>query len=900
MKSGLQGEVPSGAGPSATRRRLALRLFHRFVDRDEAGRREALRTLQARDPAIAREVESLLGHFDRAEAAGFLAGPVTDPGPPPTEADDVSAPLPPGQPLTEPTEDCDDLPPGTRVGRHVLGEVIGRGGMGVVYLGRRVDDFDQVVAVKVVGRRLSPSAARRFHLERKLLALMEHPNIVRLLDGGDAEDGLPYLVMDFIDGASLAVEATDVRPSPRACAALLEPIVGATAYAHETGVVHRDIKPSNILVGRDGTPRLTDFGLARPLVDEGTGTLTGDGSISGTPGYMAPEQILGGPGRHQPAVDVYALGAVLYFLLMGRPPHEGETPFETCKRALEADPEPIRRQRPSVPRDLETIAATAMAREPSRRYATARAMGDDLRRFLAGEPVVARRTSIAERAGRRLLRHRRTAAVAAVVALAAAIAAFAGLSRWNRDLARKNDSLRDLAKAYAATIERIAHRGALGDPRFDADFAHFSQAIEAVLHAGGDEAELVDLRYAAALAQYQLGRSHQFARRKGQAEECYRRSIDALRDLSSAHPGRHDIRYDLFRGLFNLADLMNAERPADADALHRESLAVIESLSRDVPADLDYVDAVAAQHYNLGRAIALNGMSEGEGLLRRAAAIAEDLRLRPGAKPRYIRPAGLAWGDLSMILHRSGRDGEDEARRAVAAYDLLVREVPDDAAYRDEYAARLELLAVILADRGEHAQAEALLDRAVSQQGEAISQRPQLVDFVRHLATALQYRAEVRLARGRVPEALADFADADARLAAWMGDRDDADATESRIRMAARSAPLTPAAADRLSATLPPGPLSIDARILLVRAHMARGRFAEALALATTEAPPEARESPPLQILAATAEAKLGRREAAAARLQAVSSPAHQQEGCLFVARLRRDAAEAVASPGPP
>lgn len=909
MPSGLQGEAPSGAGPDATRRRVALRLFHRFAERDEAGRREALRALSVRDAAMADEVASLLGHFDRAEAFGFLPGPSTDPGPAPTEADGDPSERPPGQPLTEPAEDCDDLPPGTRVGRHVLEEVIGRGGMGIVYRGRRVDDYGQVVAVKLIGRKMSRSAARRFHLERELLALMEHPNIVRLLDGGEAEGGVPYLVMDYIAGQSFADRAKAVRPSPRACAELMAPILDAVAYAHEAGVVHRDLKPSNILLTESGVPKVTDFGLARPLDEEGSGTLTGDGPFSGTPGYMAPEQILGGPGRRQPAVDVYALGAVLHFLLVGRAPHEAETSFETCRRTLEADAEPIRRRRPSVPRDLETIVAVATARDPSRRYATARAMADDLRRFLAGGPISARRTSAVERAGRWLLERRRTASLVVLVALATLIGAFVGLSRWNRDLARKNDSLVKLAAAYGLTMERIA-RDSLGDPRADDDYVRFLRAIEEVIRAGGDEAELVDLRYSEALARFQLGRSLQFQRRERAAAECYERSVAELRELAASNPGRSDIRYDLFRGLFCLADLVNAVSPNDAVALHRESLATIEALSRDVPTNLDYVDAAASEHYNLGRVMVLARIAGGEDVMRRACEVSEGLSRRPGAKPRYIRPAALSWGDLAMFLHRDGRGGEPEARKAVEAYETLVRDVPDDPIYRDDYAARLRILAQIVTDRGEFAEAEALADRALAAQDEAIARRPTLAEFTERRGIGLLLRAQIRLARGRRDEALADFAAADDALAAFLGDRSDGAAEQTRLFFAARRPPLDAPAADRLAARIPPddrlatldskSPAWIDARIALARARTAQGRFEEALALATADLPPGCDESAALQALAATAEANLGRRDAAASRMASWGRLSeHARDECLLVTYLRREAAEALAAAGP-
>ncbi|WP_165074745.1 serine/threonine-protein kinase [Paludisphaera rhizosphaerae] len=854
--------------------------------------------MRRRNAALADEVSSLLRHHDQVEEVALLAGAASVPDLLSTEAEkDASDLWWPPPPPTETDEEHDDLSPGARVGRYVVESVVNRGGMGVVYRAHRVDDYRQLTAVKLMGRSLTPTAIRRFQLERQILALMKHPNIVRLLDGGEVDGGRPFLVMDFIEGVSLARYAQETQPSPRECAALMAPIVAAVAYAHESGVVHRDLKPSNILMTRDRVPvpMVTDFGLAQLVDEEAAVSLTNAGGMAGTPGYMAPEQILGNAARRNPAIDVYGLGAVLYFLLTGRPPYRAASPFETCKLALEQDPEPIARIRSGVPRDLATIVETAMARDPSRRYASALAMGEDLRRFLAGEPITARPVSRLERVGRRMLKHRRLVVAAGIAGLAVVIGGFVGLSRWNRDLSRKNDGLIRLAAVYADTVERLARIGGLTDPKFYDDFARFAQAIEEIRQSGGDEASLVDVQYRAALAQFHLARFHQNQHQWAQAVACYESSADLLRSLVHDHPKRSDIRYDLFRTLFCLADVVYVEDAARSVALHRESLDVIAALSRDQPANLDYEEAVASQGVNLGRVEMRRQNPEGEGRLRRAAEIAEDLCRRPGAKPSYRRTAARAWGQLARWRHDAGTLDESVALRAVEAGAAVVRDLPDEPQYQHEQAMWLQQLALIRAEREAVAEAETRLDEAAAMQELALGLRPRNGDYLQAMVALLLLRAEARLALGRIPEALADFAAAQTRFEEAAGDRTDAGVVVDRLRLKARSGPIEPSEAERMIATIPAGPLSIDARILLVRAREAQGRHDEALALATTEAPPEDRESFALQLLAATAEARLGRLEAARARLESLGPASHKDNECLFLARLRRDAAEACA-----
>jgi WD40 repeat protein len=322
-------------------------------------------------------------------------------------------------------------------GFEVLGE-LGRGGMGVVFKARQLR-LNRLVALKMVwgDSQGDPQRMLRFLLEAELAARLQHPNIVAvhevITDGGRI-----CLVLEFVDGPSLAQKCGGSPQPPAEAARLVETLAAAVHVAHQHGIIHRDLKPGNVLLtrafgGGEGTtprpeaganwiPKIADFGLAkRAGADSG---LTQTGDVLGTPSYLAPEQAEGKPRAVGPAADVYALGAILYELLTGRPPFRGESPMDTVRRVLHEEPPGVRRLRPAVPRDLETVCLKCLRKEPARRYASAAALAEDLRRFQAGESVVARPVGTAERTWRWARRNPGWAAMfAAVAALLTVIAA---------------------------------------------------------------------------------------------------------------------------------------------------------------------------------------------------------------------------------------------------------------------------------------------------------------------------------------------------------------------------------------------------------------------------------------------------------------------------------------------
>jgi len=320
------------------------------------------------------------------------------------------------------------------LGDYDLLDVIGRGGMGVVY--RAIQrPLSRVVAVKMVraGAAAGPEELARFRIEAEAAAALDHPQIVPVFDIGE-HDGQPYFSMGYVDGDSLARYTATSPLAEGRSAELVRKLAEGIEYAHQHGILHRDLKPSNILIDRAGEPRITDFGLAKQLA--GTEGHTLSGQILGTPSYMAPEQAAGDSARIGPTADVYALGAILYFLLAGRPPFRAPTPVATLAQVREQDPVPPRKWNSWVSRDLETICLKCLEKSPARRYPSARALADDLARYERGEPVCARRTAAWERAAKWARRRPAvaalSAAVAATVVLAATVLAWYQVRLWQR------------------------------------------------------------------------------------------------------------------------------------------------------------------------------------------------------------------------------------------------------------------------------------------------------------------------------------------------------------------------------------------------------------------------------------------------------------------------------------
>jgi WD40 repeat protein/serine/threonine protein kinase len=391
-------------------------LFHQTADLAPEERARFLNTHCASDTELRTAVEELLKHDTGSPGSdSFLASPIL--------RDNELFP--------------DASPPHVlpAIPGYELIEELGRGGMGVVYKARQIA-LDRFVAVKMLlsGPAFTAEHLVRFRTEAEALARLQHPNIVQVYDVGKFE-GRPYFSMEYVAGPNLAHKLAGVPQPARSSAQLVEVVARAVDAVHRCGVLHRDLKPANILLRprtdaaksdegpcrsssflSDFEPKVSDFGLAKLVRDQpGNRAVTEPGQALGTPSYMAPEQAWGRIDSLGPATDVYALGAILYEVLSGRPPFEGETPADTILQLLFDDPVPPTRLRRKLPPDLETICLKCLEKEPRKRYASAEALAEDLRRFQAGEPIKARPISTAERAFRWCSRNPMTAALLAVV-----------------------------------------------------------------------------------------------------------------------------------------------------------------------------------------------------------------------------------------------------------------------------------------------------------------------------------------------------------------------------------------------------------------------------------------------------------------------------------------------------
>jgi eukaryotic-like serine/threonine-protein kinase len=308
-------------------------------------------------------------------------------------------------------------------GYEILGE-LGRGGMGVVYKARHIA-LRRTVALKMIlgGCHAGDAHLERLRTEAESIARLQHANIVQIHEVGE-HDGLPFLSLEFCAGGSLDRKLVGT-PHPEAdAAALVEKLAHAMQTAHDKGVIHRDLKPANVLLTEDGTPKITDFGLAKK-VDEASKTQSG--MIVGTPSYMAPEQASGKGKELGPACDIYALGAILYELVTGRPPFKAATPLDTVMQVVNDEPVPPSRLQSKTAKDLETICLKCLQKEPAKRYASAQALAEDLRRFQANEPIQARPLGNIERTIKWVKRRPMVAGLMATIVVLAFIG-FVGIS----------------------------------------------------------------------------------------------------------------------------------------------------------------------------------------------------------------------------------------------------------------------------------------------------------------------------------------------------------------------------------------------------------------------------------------------------------------------------------------
>ncbi|HUY31534.1 MAG TPA: serine/threonine-protein kinase [Pirellulales bacterium] len=419
-----------------------------------------------------------------------------------------------------------------KVPKHVAGYeilgVLGRGGMGVVYKARQ-PGLKRLVALKMIlsGGHAGEHDLLRFRSEAEAVARLQHANIVQIYEVGE-DEGRPYFSLEFVDGGTLTQELNGKPFAHRKAAEMLAVLAGAMAYAHEHGIIHRDLKPGNILIATDGTAKITDFGLAKRVEDEDN-SQTRTGTILGTPDYMAPEQAAGDTKDVGPLADVYALGSMLYEFLTGRPPFRSASMLDTLQQVMRKEPVHPSQLDPKLPRDLETICLKCLHKEPEKRYAGAAALAEDLRRYLAGEPILARPVSPAERAWRWCRRNPRTTALSAAVALL--IVVWAGTASWMAVRLNVEKDKTEDALGLAKENERLATQNAITaeEKAKEADWAR-GRAVENMKRARSNEVAAKSQHQRAADQMVALGGELQGLLQQKRGQELAGPELRALED----------------------------------------------------------------------------------------------------------------------------------------------------------------------------------------------------------------------------------------------------------------------------------------------------------------------------------------------------------------------------------
>jgi tetratricopeptide (TPR) repeat protein len=676
-------------------------------------------------------------------------------------------------------------------GYEVFG-LLGQGGMGLVYRARH-QRLGRLVALKMISSagQASREQLSRFQAEAQTLASLDHPHIVQIFEVHDYQ-GYPCFSLELLEGGSLDRKLAGTPQAPLQAARWLQVLAQAMHAAHQRGIVHRDLKPSNILFTADGQPKIADFGLAKRL--EGDNSQTLSGTILGTPSYMAPEQTVGDPKAIGPLTDIYALGAILYEILTGRPPFQGLTVLETLELIRTTEPVSPTRLRPGVPPDLETICLKCLEKALAKRYGSARELADDLNRFVTNQPIRARRAGVVER----LLKWRKRNPVKAwlVGVSVAAVAAISTLGIWSyaslRSAAEKDrNRVRTLWSAvdnmYTDFSEELLAEEPFGDPRRQ---RLLEKALALYQEFAREDRQDPGMRREIALAFFRLGQIYRTLNRHPQAEEAYTQAIALQATLRDQFP--HDPRYrqDLANSYNWLGEFLRERgRPlGEAKQNYRRALELQEGLMADFPQEPSYVKELARSGYNLGivhmdmgvLAAAEQDLDRAIPLLQRLTkefpaesdhrhelarcfinrgVLYKEKQLPERALDDYRRAIDLLrdWKDegrlrtitrldlataqqnLGNLLWNQGRPSEarEELQRAVRHLQSLVDDFPTRPSYQKKLANSYNSLASVQAGSQELEKAEENWGKARDLLTQLVRAYPDMVDYHKHLGITL-------------------------------------------------------------------------------------------------------------------------------------------------------------------
>ncbi len=762
------------------------KLFQEASELPEDARERHLREACGEDRALADEVRRLLAHADEPEdeISGIVSGAAARASAGGRRRDEL-------------------------IGHYRIVEIIGEGGMGKVYLAERADaQYRQKVAIKIVGRHVATShIIERFRSERQILANLDHPHIARLLDGGETEDGLPYLVMEYVEGRSIVDYCRDRDASLEERLDLFAKVCDAVDHAHRNLVIHRDIKPTNIWVTDDGVPKLLDFGIAKLLdaeaVAQGPAITRADLRLL-TPEYASPEQVTGAP--ITTATDVYGLGLLLYELLTDRFPYGSKDEMATDWRRLvcETDPPPpstavgrpepasdtrampaalapgLRQRKAALRGDLDNIVMTAIRKEPGRRYAGARALADDIRAYRDHRPVAARADTPGYRLAKFVRRHR-----AGVAATAAVLAFTIGLVAFYTDrLARERDAARKSAATSAKVVEFITTLFGEADPKHS-----LGQAVTArtLLDSGAQRLQR-ELRDEPEVRATMLGAVAESFASMGEFQAALEQFEEALADRRGAYPdddpkiaealidagrmqlelGHYDAAGERFAEAGHILDAADSattrtqarlfmydahlkRQQGDyeaSEALFQQALGVLRGA--DPPAQEELADVLGLYQ---GLLETLGRSGEALAALEESLAIHRDLH-------GEIHPAvALSYNNLGSFYLKQG--DQDMAERYLRESLALKRQLYGDSNIR--VGRSLANLAVVQHRRAHYREAEQLNAEALPIFVAALGEDHP------HVAFLLENMANDQLELGRHEEALATYRDSVERMRAIFG-----------------------------------------------------------------------------------------------------------------------------------
>ncbi len=623
---------------------------------------------------------------------------------------------------------------GERIGQYKIVGEIGAGGMGIVYLAERADGaFEQRVALKLIKRGMDSTAIlRRFFNERQILASLDHPNIARLIDGGTTEDGLPFIVMEYIDGETILGYAAKSNLTINERLDLFRKVCSAVSFAHSNLVVHRDLKPSNILVGKDGNPKLLDFGIAKILKSESDEAVTATQHFAFTPEYASPEQVRGE--QLSTSTDVYSLGIILYELLTGKRPYQTASrniseivrtvcevvpvrPSSVIGIASSSSPRPDIGTARDLRGDLDNIVLKALRKEPERRYSSVEQLSADIRYHLRGLPVAATPDTWSYRAAKFVRRNRIAVGAAGLLVISLTAGLSATAYQANKAQRRFND-VRQMANSFLFEFHDSIEDLPGSTPARE---LVVKRALEYLNQLSQESEGDATLSRELATAYYKIGQiqGNSYYSNLGDTDGAmtsYLRSLEIRQRLSNADPSNPELRHELADSLEGIGDMHYTVNDLEKGLeSYERAVAIRERLILDDPENLDYKYSLAGV---LGKRGDISGMEGFPNLgdlpralesYRRGLAIYEEiLKVSPNSE-KYTSGYATMLHFYGMLQSTSGDNigAIENGRRAVAIFESLIASNPNNAKYETHLMAALVFMRYPLVD-------EKLFDEAIS------------------------------------------------------------------------------------------------------------------------------------------------------------------------------------------